>query len=447
MRQDWTDKLREKMDTYSVEPSDKVWAGISSKAGLTGQGSATGKSAIPMWIWRSTAAVAAIMTGALIFVKVNDNEADSYTAYNEAETPEIVNDSPEIHSESSTIQIVTDTISEGGEQFNATPTPAKAKENHSGIGHKAAHGTDVVQKIEEAEPADIDKTDNSDTEEVAAAGIDIDTNTGIDNSDSGIDNSDEAMSWEEYLRSEPQEKRRADRRGLSIGLGAAGAGSSSSMDKFEPRAVMGSNPLEGEAGTVGWADDRILTSAGTIVFNQPEVNDSYTHKMPVKLGLTARYAFTNLLGIESGLTYSLLQSDIKRGSESTTGAWSSSDQTLHYLGVPLNLTFNFLNSKYVDVYASAGGMMEFGVKGSIKTTDHINGSTTASHQNSITPKGLLWSVNATAGVQVNVLPSLGIYVEPGMSHHFKNDRQPRSSYTDKPTNFALGFGLRYTFRK
>ena len=31
MSQDWTDKLREKMDTYSVEPSDKVWAGISRK--------------------------------------------------------------------------------------------------------------------------------------------------------------------------------------------------------------------------------------------------------------------------------------------------------------------------------------------------------------------------------------------------------------------------------
>lgn len=440
MRQDWTDKLRDKMDTYSVEPSDKVWAGISSKAGLAGQGSATGKSAIPTWIWRSAAAVAAVMTGALIFVKVNDNEADNYTAYNEAEAPEIVNDSPEILPESSAVQIVTDTISEEGSQVNAAPTPAKAKENHSGIGHKTDPETDVVQKIEEAEPADIDKTDNSGTEEVAAAGIDIDTNT-------GIDNSDETMSWEEYLRSEPQEKRRADRRGLSIGLGAAGAGSSSSMDKFKPRAVMGSNPLEGEAGTVGWADDRILTSAGTIVFNQPEVNDSYTHKMPVKLGLTARYAFTNLLGIESGLTYSLLQSDIKRGSESTTGAWSSSDQTLHYLGVPLNLTFNFLNSRYVDVYASAGGMMEFGVKGSIKTTDHINNSMTSTHQNAITPKGLLWSVNATAGVQVNVLPSLGLYVEPGMSHHFKNDRQPRSSYTDKPTNFALGFGLRYTFRK
>ena len=60
---------------------------------------------------------------------------------------------------------------------------------------------------------------------------------------------------------------------------------------------------------------------------------------------------------------------------------------------------------------------------------------TSTHQNAITPKGLLWSVNATAGVQVNVLPSLGIYVEPGMRHHFKNDRQPRSSYTDKPTNW------------
>lgn len=439
MRQDWTDKLRDKMDTYSVEPSDKVWAGISSKAGLTGQGSATGKSAIPMWIWRSAAAVAAVMTGALIFVKVNDNEADNYTAYNEAEAPEIVNDSPEILPESSTVQTLTlsENHIEKTPKFKAGPTE-KAEL------HKAAYESAPVmarvRQTEETESIDIDKNYNSGIDEVSDEGIDKEPVT-------SIDNSDEAMSWEEYLRSEPQEKRRADRRGLSIGLGAAGAGSSSSMDKFEPRAVMGSNPLEGEAGTVGWADDRILTSAGTIVFNQPEVNDSYTHKMPVKLGLTARYAFTNLLGIESGLTYSLLQSDIQRGSESTTGAWSSSDQTLHYLGVPLNLTFNFLNSKHVDVYASAGGMMEFGVKGSIKTTDHLHNSMTSTHQNAITPKGLLWSVNATAGVQVNVLPSLGIYVEPGMSHHFKNDRQPRSSYTDKPTNFALGFGLRYTFRK
>ena len=439
MRQDWTDKLRDKMDTYSVEPSDKVWAGISSKAGLAGQGSATGKSAIPMRIWRSAAAVAAVMTGALIFVKVNDNEADNYTAYNEAEAPEIVNDSPEVLPESSTVKTLTlsENPIEKTPKFKAVPTE---KAEHHKTAYESAPVMARVRQTEETESIDIDKNYNSGIDEVSDESIDKEPVT-------GIDNSEEAMSWEEYLRSEPQEKRRADRRGLSIGLGAAGAGSSSSMDKFEPRAVMGSNPLEGEAGTVGWADDRILTSAGTIVFNQPEVNDSYTHKMPVKLGLTARYAFTNLLGIESGLTYSLLQSDIQRGSESTTGAWSSSDQTLHYLGIPLNLTFNFLNSKYVDVYASAGGMMEFGVKGSIKTTDHINGSMTASHQNAITPKGLLWSVNATAGVQVNVLPSLGIYVEPGMSHHFKNDRQPRSSYTDKPTNFALGFGLRYTFRK
>lgn len=436
MRQDWTDKLREKMDTYSVEPSDKVWAGISSKAG---QGSATGKSAVPMWIWRSAAAVAAVMTGALIFVKVNDNEADNYTAYNEAEAPEIVNDSPEILPESSTVQTLTlsENPIEKTPKFKAGPTE---KAEHHKAAYESAPVMARVQQTEETESIDIDKNYNSGINEVSDEGIDKEPVA-------GIDNSDEAMSWEEYMRSEPQEKRRADRRGLSIGLGAAGAGSSSSMDKFEPRAVMGSNPLEGEAGTVGWADDRILTSAGTIVFNQPEVNDSYTHKMPVKLGLTARYAFTNLLGIESGLTYSLLQSDIKRGSESTTGAWSSSDQTLHYLGVPLNLTFNFLNTRYVNIYAAAGGMMEFGVKGSIKTTDHLNNSMTSTHQNAITPKGLLWSVNATAGVQVNVLPSLGIYVEPGMSHHFKNDRQPRSSYTDKPTNFALGFGLRYTFRK
>ena len=294
MRQDWTDKLREKMDTYSVEPSDKVWAGISSKAGLAGQGSASGKSAVPMWIWRSAAAAAAVMTGALIFVKVNDNETDKYTAYNEAEAPEIVNDSPEVLPESPSVQtlILSENPIEKTSEVKAGPT---GEAELYKAAYESAPVMARVQQTEETESIDIDKTDNSGTEEVAAAGIDIDTNT-------GIDNSDEAMSWEEYLRTDPQEKRRADRRGLSIGLGAAGAGSSSSMDKFEPRAVMGSNPLEGEAGTVGWADDRILTSAGTIVYNQPEVDDSYLHKMPVKLGLTARYAFTNLLGIETGLT-------------------------------------------------------------------------------------------------------------------------------------------------
>ena len=302
MRQDWTDKLRDKMDTYSVEPSDKVWAGISSKAGLAGQGSATGKSAIPMWVWRSAAAVAAVMTGALIFVKVIDNEADNYTAYNEAEAPEIVNDSPEILPESSAVQTLTlsENPIEKTPKFKAGPT--EKAELHK-VAYESAPVMARVQQTDEAESIDIDKNYNSGIDEVSDEGIDKEPVT-------SIDNSDEAMSWEEYLRTEPQEKKRAGRRGLSIGLGAAGAGSSSSMDKFEPRAVMGSNPLEGEAGTVGWADDRILTSAGTIVFNQPEVNDSYTHKMPVKLGLTARYAFTNLLGIESGLTYSLLQSDI-----------------------------------------------------------------------------------------------------------------------------------------
>ena len=188
MRQDWTDKLRDKMDTYSVEPSDKVWAGISSKAGLAGQGSATGKSAIPMWIWRSAAAVAAVMTGALIFVKVNDNEADNYTTYNEAEAPEIVNDSPEILPESSAVQTLTlsENPIEKTPKFKAGPTE---KAEHHKAAYESAPVMARVQQTQETESIDIDKTDNSGTEEVAAAGFDIDTNT-------GIDNSDETMSWE-----------------------------------------------------------------------------------------------------------------------------------------------------------------------------------------------------------------------------------------------------------
>ena len=110
------------------------------------------------------------MTGALIFVKVNDNEADNYTAYNEAEAPEIVNDSPEILPESSTVQTLTlsENPIEKTPKFKAWPTE---KAEHHKAAYESAPVMARVQQTEETESIDIDKTDNSGTEEVAAAGI------------------------------------------------------------------------------------------------------------------------------------------------------------------------------------------------------------------------------------------------------------------------------------
>ena len=92
-------------------------------------------------------------------------------------------------------------------------------------------------------------------------------------------------------------------------------------------------------------------------------------------------------------------------------------------------------------------MMEKSISGSIKTDEYVDGKFDRTLKAKISPKGLQWSVNAAAGVQANILPQLGFFVEPGVSHHFKNSSRVRSIYTDKPTDFSLGFGLRYSFGK
>ena len=57
------------------------------------------------------------------------------------------------------------------------------------------------------------------------------------------------------------------------------------------------------------------------------------------------------------------------------------------------------------------------------------------------------SVNAAAGVQFNVLDNIGIYAEPGVSYHFDDGSSLQTIYKEKPLNFNLNFGVRYTIDK
>ena len=53
-----------------------------------------------------------------------------------------------------------------------------------------------------------------------------------------------------------------------------------------------------------------------------------------------------------------------------------------------------------------------------------------------------WSVQGALGVQYNIIPQLGIYIEPGVKHYFNNHSRVRNFFKDKPNNFNLQFGLR-----
>ena len=147
------------------------------------------------------------------------------------------------------------------------------------------------------------------------------------------------------------------------------------------------------------------------------------HHRPVRMSLTFYMPLGGIFGVETGASYTLLRSTVTTTSGSTV---NRNIQTLKYLGIPVNLTAGLYGNDWCRLYLSGGGMAEKCVSGEIKP--------------------LLWSLNAAAGLQVNLGRSLGIYAEPGLSYHFDDGSPVRTIYKDRPMDFMMTVGARMSFR-
>lgn len=424
---DWTNKLKDKMKGYTEQPSDSVWAGISAAAGLTGNK----RRAVPLWLLASSSIAAAALFGAMLFFNVKEDIPATMTA--EAMQ---VGQEPVVSA-----QVVQDN--------DITSVPEVSQARHYVETEVKDFRGAVVSEDFSGESAD----------EVAGepfgevVGVTAETSENEGNIETDMEESIEpdddggrfADAWK-WVLAEPELQRTKRGGKLAAGLSVNGSGSASSLSSRPTAAALGANPLDCGVSSADWVDRRVESAAGVIVYNQPEVTTEYSHKMPVKIGASIRYDFNKFLGIESGLTYSFLSSDLKTGKEGAVSGWSKGVQSMHYLGIPLNLSFNIFSSRYFNAYVTAGGLMEKCVRGSLKTDEYLDGKYHGSSSTSLKQKGLQWSVNGAAGIQVNILPQLGLYMEPGVSHHFSNNSKVRTIYSDKPTDFSLSFGLRYTFR-
>lgn len=424
---DWTNKLKNKMEGYTEQPSDSVWAGISAAAGLTGDK----RRSVPFWLLAGSAIAAASLFGAMLFFNVKEDVPVTMTA--EAVK---VRQEPVVSA-----QVVQDnditSVPEVSQARSFVETEVRDFRGAavSGDFFGEAAGEVVGEPSGEVVGVTAEASENE-------GNIETDMEESIEPDDDGGRFAD-AWKW---VLAEPELQRTKRGGKLAAGLSVNGSGSASSLSSRPTAAALGANPLDCGVSSADWVDRRVESAAGVIVYNQPEVTTEYSHKMPVKIGASIRYDFNKFLGIESGLTYSFLSSDLKTGEEGAVSSWSKGVQSMHYLGIPLNLSFNIFSSKYFNAYVTAGGLMEKCVRGSLKTDEYLDGKYHGSSSTTLRQKGLQWSVNGAAGIQVNILPQLGLYMEPGVSHHFSNNSKVRTIYSDKPTDFSLSFGLRYTFR-
>lgn len=234
-------------------------------------------------------------------------------------------------------------------------------------------------------------------------------------------------------------------RGRDEGAAARWTLSTSAMTGMGASSVTNSTATYVEAvgpDDVIWADNPQL---GIGIFNQGKsVKTEYKHRLPVRVGLNVAYRLTDRLSVESGVSYTRLSSDMKDG---TKDNYSSGSQKLDYIGVPLNVKYRAFGYRRLSVYASAGLLTEKCVSG--KTTHEyvISGEKKKHEVEDVAAKPWQLSVNAALGAQFDVLRNVGVYVEPGVSYYF-DDRSPLSTiYKEKPLNFNLNLGVRYTIGK
>lgn len=451
MAEDWLNKIRESQADFSEPEPEGLWAGIEARlaaedvgasAGMepvraTDAGASVGRtsredSAVSRrrtvrWWWAAlpAAAVAALV----LFLSVPG------------------------HRDASDDPLRTSAISEL--KSAAEPFDVVSREVESSVPANllAYSGTLLASDTKVGKPSEATADDaGSASEELPKRQESSSWNNSPNDSSSetsSLENSSSETSPLETISSEnwPSENDnpvlKTRRRGLSFGLLASNvAGSRSSASKYA--ALYGSTvtkQIHGFSETRADFPDS-QGYAGVMQSNSSnEISSTVKNWQPIQIGVSVAYSFTDRLSIESGLTYSCLISDLSSGTPS--GNYDIR-QTLHYIGLPLALRYDFLKIKGFSLYASAGGQMEKCVAGKTRTDYFVDGKKVSSENGRIMVEPLQWSVNAYVGAQYSFNRLVGLYVEPGAAYYFRSGSPVNCIYSERPFNFSLRAGLRFS---
>lgn len=191
-------------------------------------------------------------------------------------------------------------------------------------------------------------------------------------------------------------------------------------------------------------ENSYLESSDNPVFagSEERVREESEHDLPVTFALNISKALSKHWSIESGVQYTLLRT--KRAMTGIKGKRCTSVTRqyikAHYLGVPLKIRFKILSFEKFSLSSGIGGMVELPLKGKV---DEKNGDGKMRQHDC--PLPIQWSLNGGIGIEYHFTPNVGIYAEPSVNYYFKSKSNYPTIRQDKPFEFSLPVGLRYTW--
>ena len=170
-------------------------------------------------------------------------------------------------------------------------------------------------------------------------------------------------------------------------------------------------------------------------------NTESTYGIPLSFGLGARFYLSNRFSVGTGLSYSLLVRSFNGTFiDGTRHVSGDVRHSIQYIGIPLNLYYDILDTDLLQLYVFGGGAAEKAISNKYliqNGSDPINYSTKV--------PGLQWSADLGLGIQFRLTNHVGLYLDPSARYYF-NSNQPKSIRTKKPFMFGFEAGLRFDLR-
>ena len=165
------------------------------------------------------------------------------------------------------------------------------------------------------------------------------------------------------------------------------------------------------------------------------------HQMPVTWSLAVKYRLSNRFGLESGLSYSRLNSDFEMGADGNT---ICEQQSIHYLGIPVKGICNLYAGRHWSLYGSLGLTTEIPMRSVLHSDYFVNG------QYEVSDKTILrapwqFSTSFGLGLQYHLTPNVGFFVEPSLQYYIPMKTDIETYRAEHPFTLTLPLGIRFTW--
>lgn len=390
---DWTDALRERLDSSVLPPSSDIWSKVESRSGLAVSGSKAGRK--PVFAWAAAAAVAAAL--ALFFIispfRTSHTAASGLMAEEDSVPVMPAADLIDILPAEQTL------VAEAALPVRKTAVPSEYAV--------------IYEETSATAEAPAAEMSNESAYEAAAEPVIADPAVAMQETLTG-EPAGQWDDWDDFFTEPDVTPKRKIRLSMSVAGISGVSGASGAGNEFDRGNPPISNPTQGGIISSGVGEGTETKATGTSA--PPQFLRH--HYRPVSLGLALTYPFADRWFLESGLNYSYLRTDIDMDSRG---------QKLHFLGVPLKVGYVLGSSSHFSVSLSAGAMAEKLVYGEISGRE-------------IAIKEPQFSAIATAAVQYRIGNGLYLFLAPELSYYLTETAIP-SYHTEHPASLTLRLGV------